>query len=111
MKGNEIMFTVDLKKATNIINNGMEFHKNYYFDGVTMEAFRSTMKDGVEHIKIEFALDKVAFVVEIKNNATANEIKEVLSNKIREMSDNAKKKIEELNSMLSEMARFSIRIE
>ena len=104
------MFTVDLAKMTNIFNNGIEFHKPYQFDNVTMEAIRRTVKDGVEYITVEFILNRQSFTVEIKDRATANEIGAAISDKIRKMGEEARQKIEELNSKLSEISQFSIEI-
>lgn len=104
------MFTVKLAKITNIFNNGIEFHKPYRFDNVTMEATRRTVKDGVEYITVEFVLDRQAFTVDIKDRATANEIVTAISDKIRKMAEETRQKIEFLNSKLSEMSQFSIEI-
>jgi hypothetical protein len=99
------MFTLDLKKLNNIINNGIEFHRTYKFDNMKLEAFR---KCG-DSIFIEVVMDKMAFVISIKEGSSVDEIKDVIVSKIRELVDERKRKLEQMRVELTELYMFNIK--
>ena len=98
------MFTLNLKKLHNIINNGIEFHRTYSFDNMKLEAFRKCE----DSISIEVVMDKMAFIISIKEGSSMDEIKEVIVSKIHELVEENKRKIEQMRVELTELYMFNI---
>ena len=99
------MFTLDLKKLHNIINNGIEFHRTYNFDNMTVEAFR---RSG-DSISFEVIMEKMAFVISIKEGSSVDEIKDVIVSKIHELVEERKRKLERMRIELTELYMFNIK--
>jgi hypothetical protein len=98
------MFTLNLKKLHNILNNGIEFHRTYNFDNMKLEAFKRCE----ESIFIEVVMEKMCFVISIKEGSSAEEIKDVIVSKIRELVEDRKRKLEQMRVELNELYMFSI---
>ena len=98
------MFTLDLKKLQNIINNGIEFHHTYKFDNMKIEAFKRCE----DSIFIEVVMDKMCFVISIKEGSSIEEIKDVIVSKIHELVEERKRKLEQMRVELTELYMLRI---